>query len=90
MNFIEDKQLIEDAKSLGFIEIEAEEFKCGGSHGYTLEQLERWLWEKHKNIYNEIFIPLLGKSYYSDNPFTARLEGVKKAIQYLKGKEGGK
>jgi len=110
MNFIEDKQLIEDARGLGFdgkeqCDYESEFLLRELNHGYTLEQLERWLWEKYRffifvdmfkfsnpdvELWNYPIYESPGKLFdvicNEKNPFVAHLEGVKKAIEYLKGK----
>lgn len=76
---------------------------------YTLEQVERWLWENHAiSIEVERFLdeegphflatvwienqyaPItLERSIEGYDPFTARLEGVKKALQYIKQMKEG-
>jgi len=113
MSFIEDKQLIEDAESLGFdgqeltllSEVGTQIIPFDRECGYTLEQLEKWLFSEHEitidtSTYFEpwgwkldvwdkqTYLPIHednGNSLWND-PFTARLEGVKKAVEYLKSK----
>jgi hypothetical protein len=106
--FIEDRQLIDDAKALGFdgellYTMLDDTFNTGRvslrAKGYTLEQLERWLFDKysiwisHSKFQGEFWRSVhiekdIINSVDSSNPFSARLEGVKKVIEYLK--EGSK
>jgi hypothetical protein len=110
--FITDKQLIDDAKALGFNEAEmccvVRTESTSIDYGYTIEQLERWLWDEHYiSVEVERFCDDEGTTFVSTvwleeqyapitkersiegfNPFSARLEGVKKAVEYLK--EGSK
>lgn len=66
--------------------------------GNTVEQLETWLWDKHQEFYfsvHSVYEVDFGWTWnYFDgikdkhtgrcyNPFTARLDGVTKAITYL-------
>jgi len=78
MNFIQDKELIDDAKALGFdgkehymkskryIDGNINEkpfFTYHENSGYTQEQLRRWLWEKHKLNVSHDFV-YVKKKYY--------------------------
>jgi len=70
-------------------------------HFFTLQQVEEWLWEKHQdyffNVHSKYEVDFGWTWCYFNSqsdkhegrfysPFTARLEGVKQALNYLKQK----
>lgn len=64
----------------------------GYSHGITLEQLERWIWEKHRSrfpyvveqFYERYSVSVRGEHIgYFPDPFSARLAGVTRVIEEL-------
>ena len=113
MDFIQDKQLIKDAKTLGFdgeilfplksvqnAQMNAmADLELPTIGGYTIEQLERWLWEKHQIkiettshrelpdsfvwVYED-YNRIVSKVVNSKSPFNARLEGIRLAVNYIK------
>lgn len=66
----------------------------GYSHGITLEQLERWIWEEHRELFPSVFntgeevdewesFVIDYRSKRFPDPFSARLAGVERVIEIL-------
>lgn len=68
--------------------------------GNTLEQLERWIWEKYPKLFPNIVrrvgfhfdpffeVQVSGISEAFEDPFTARLAGVERVIEILEKRVG--
>lgn len=88
MNFL-DNETVELAESLGLTDTDLIYRNDRFLPAYTLEQVERWLFKNHEEgaiVYSRYVMSRYMLDKLGTEPFTARLEGVKQALNYLKQK----
>ena len=94
--FVELMKLIKRAMSLGFGRFLAEQGIPNGP--YWLEQLERWIWEEHRELFPRLWkMDKRGEQIYglsgatftpsTPDPFSARLAGVERVIEELEKRQ---
>ena len=97
-------EIVELAKSVGFDDIIQHQVPKGintddiptHEYGYTIEQVEKFLFEKHEIVLDSetFFTPTISSvngwkndnwlfETASNNPFTAREQGVRQALEYI-------